>query len=235
VTDSHRRPESPDEEILGAERPAVASELTERERIERIERELARGFTQLAGIRGVSCFGSARVAETDPLYAQAVATGRGLARAGFTVITGGGPGLMEAANRGAKEAGGQSVGLNIELPFEQAPNPYQDIELMFHYFFTRKLMFVRYAIGFVVFPGGFGTLDELFEALVLIQTHKIRDFPVVLMDSEYWSGLIDWMRDRLAGERMIAAADLELVRCSDDPEEAIDLIRVGAERQGMAA
>ena len=230
-----QRPESPDEEILGAERPAVASELTERERIERIERELVRGFEALKGINGVSCFGSARVAESDPRYAQAMTLGRGLARAGFTVITGGGPGLMEAANRGAKEAGGRSVGLNIELPFEQAPNPYQDIELMFHYFFTRKLMFVRYAIGFVVFPGGFGTLDELFEALVLIQTHKIRDFPVVMMGSDYWSGLIGWMRDRLAGERMIAPADLELIRCSDEPEEAIELIRLGAQRQGMAA
>jgi uncharacterized protein (TIGR00730 family) len=235
VTDPHRRPESLDEEILGAERPVIATELTERERIERIERELVRGFEALKGVRGVSCFGSARVAESDPRYHQALATGRGLARAGFTVITGGGPGLMEAANRGAKEAGGRSVGLNIDLPFEQAPNPYQDIELMFHYFFTRKLMFVRYAIGFVVFPGGFGTLDELFEALVLIQTHKIRDFPVVMMGSEYWSGLIAWMRERLAGERMIAPADLELVRCSDDPEEAIELIRLGAERQGMAA
>jgi uncharacterized protein (TIGR00730 family) len=235
VTDQNRRPESPDEEILGAERPAVVSELTERERIERIERELVRGFDALKGVKGVSCFGSARVAESDARYQQALVTGRGLARAGFTVITGGGPGLMEAANRGAKEAGGRSVGLNIELPFEQAPNPYQDIELMFHYFFTRKLMFVRYAIGFVVFPGGFGTLDELFEALVLIQTHKIRDFPVVMMGSEYWSGLIGWMRERLAGERMIAPIDLELVRCCDDPEEAIELIRVGAARQGMAA
>jgi uncharacterized protein (TIGR00730 family) len=235
VTDRNRRPESPDEEILGAERPAVVSELTERERIDRIERELVRGFDALKGIRGVSCFGSARVTESDPRYQQALVTGRGLARAGFTVITGGGPGLMEAANRGAKEAGGRSVGLNIDLPFEQAPNPYQDIELMFHYFFTRKLMFVRYAIGFVVFPGGFGTLDELFEALVLIQTHKIRDFPVVMMGSDYWSGLIGWMRERLATERMIAPIDLELVRCSDDPEEAIELIRVGAARQGMAA
>jgi uncharacterized protein (TIGR00730 family) len=234
VRDQHR-PESPDEEILGAERPAVASELTERERIERIDRELARGFDALAGISGVSCFGSARVSEGDALYAQARATGHGLATAGFTVITGGGPGLMEAANRGAKEAGGRSVGLNIDLPFEQDPNPYQDIELMFHYFFTRKLMFVRYASAFVVFPGGFGTLDELFEALVLIQTHKIRDFPVVLMGVEFWAGLLDWMRDRLAVERMIAAGDLDLVRSTDDPEEAVALVRAGAERQGMAA
>jgi uncharacterized protein (TIGR00730 family) len=234
VTDPHR-PESPDEEILGAERRAVASELTEPERIARIERELERGFEALAGVSGVSCFGSARVAPDDARYAQARATGRGLAKAGFTVITGGGPGLMEAANRGAKEAGGLSVGLNIELPFEQAPNPYQDIELMFHYFFTRKLMFVRYASAFVVFPGGFGTLDELFEALVLIQTHKVRNFPVVLMGGAYWAGLVDWMRDRLAGDRMVAAADLDLVQTTDDPDEAVALVRAGAARQGMAA
>src|SRR4029078_5079435 len=126
----------------------------------------------------------------------------------------------EAANRGAKEGGGTSVGLNIELPFEQGANAYQDIELTFHYFFTRKLMFVRYATAFVVFPGGFGTLDELFEALVLIQTHKIRDFPVVLMGTEFWSGRVDWMRERLAGERMISPTDLVLMQAIDDPGEA---------------
>jgi uncharacterized protein (TIGR00730 family) len=229
------RPESPDEEILGAERSAVKTELTEPQRIARISRELERGFEALAGVCGVSCFGSARVPETDPRYAQARTTGRLLAKDGFTVITGGGPGLMEAANRGAKEAGGLSVGLNIELPFEQAPNPYQDVELTFHYFFTRKLMFVRYASAFVVFPGGFGTLDELFEALVLIQTHKIRDFPVVMMGTEFWDGLLDWMRERLAGERMIKPTDLDLIQTTDDPAEAVALVRDGAERQGMAA
>ena len=228
-------PQSPDEEILGAERKAVVSQLTEPERIQRIDRELKRGFTALADVCGVSCFGSARVAEDDPRYTQARTTGQLLARDGFTVITGGGPGLMEAANRGAQEAGGRSVGLNIELPFEQAPNPYQDIELMFHYFFTRKLMFVRYASAFVVFPGGFGTLDELFEALVLIQTHKIRDFPVVLMGTEFWGGLLDWMRGVLAAERMILPTDLDLMRMTDDPAEAVALVRAGAERQGMAA
>ena len=229
------RPGSPDEEILGAERSAVKTELTEEERIDRIARELRRGFDALAGVNGVSCFGSARVPESDPRYAQALTTGRLLAQDGFTVITGGGPGLMEAANRGATEAGGVSVGLNIELPFEQAPNPYQDIELMFHYFFTRKLMFVRYASAFVVFPGGFGTLDELFEALVLIQTRKIRDFPVVLMGTEFWSGLLAWMRERLAEERMIKPTDLDLIQTTDDPAEAVALVRDGAERQGMAA
>jgi uncharacterized protein (TIGR00730 family) len=230
-----RHPESPDEEILGAERPAVKSELTERERLDRIRRELSRGFEALAGVSGVSCFGSARVAEDDPRYAQARATGSGLAKAGFTVITGGGPGLMEAANRGAKEAGGRSIGLNIELPFEQAPNPYQDIELTFHYFFTRKLMFVRYASAYVVFPGGFGTLDELFEALVLIQTDKIRHFPIVLMGGAFWDGLVDWIRETLAAEHMIAPGDLDLLRTTDDPAEAVALVRAGAERQGMAA
>jgi hypothetical protein len=229
------RPESPDEEILGAERSVVKTELTEPQRIARISRELERGFDALKGLCGVSCFGSARVPEFDPRYEQARTTGRLLAQAGFTVITGGGPGLMEAANRGAKEGGGTSVGLNIELPFEQGANRYQDIELTFHYFFTRKLMFVRYATAFVVFPGGFGTLDELFEALVLIQTHKIRDFPVVLMGTEFWSGLVDWMRERLAGERMISPTDLVLMQTIDDPAEAVAIVRDAAERQGMAA
>ena len=228
------RPGTPDEEMLGAERPEVASELTEPERLVRIERELARGFDALAGTRGVSCFGSARVPEGDPRYELARATGSGLARAGFTVITGGGPGLMEAANRGAQEAGGVSVGLNIELPFEEKANPYQDIELTFHYFFTRKLMFVRYATAFVVFPGGLGTLDELFEALVLIQTDKIRHFPVVLMGGSFWDGLLEWMRDTLLVEGMIDPEDLDLVQMTDDPEEAVELVRLGAERQGIA-
>ena len=234
MKDQHR-PRSTDEEILGAERPAVASELTEPQRIKRIVRELERGFTALADVRGVSCFGSARVGEDDPRYALARETGHRLAKAGFTVITGGGPGLMEAANRGAQEAGGVSVGLNIELPFEEKANPYQDIELTFHYFFTRKLMFVRYATAFVVFPGGFGTIDELFEALVLIQTGKIRDFPVVLMGVEFWDGLLDWMRDRLAAENMVAPDDLDLIQTTDDPAEAVALVLAGAKRQGMAA
>jgi uncharacterized protein (TIGR00730 family) len=232
VTDVHR-PQTTDEELLGAQAPAVASEHTETERLARIHDELARGFDALAHIsRGVSVFGSARTPPDHPSYALAQETGRALGEAGFAVITGGGPGIMEAANRGAREAEACSVGLNIELPFEQGPNAYQDIALTFHFFFTRKVMFVRYATGFVVFPGGFGTLDELFEALLLIQTHKIREFPVVLVGTEWWSGLIDWARERLAEEAMISPGDIELMRCTDDPAEVVAVVEAGAERQG---
>jgi uncharacterized protein (TIGR00730 family) len=227
------RPATTDEELLGAQARAVATEHTESERLARIHDELARGFDALGHItRGVSIFGSARTPTDHPRYGLARDIGRALGEAGFAVITGGGPGIMQAANRGAREANACSVGLNIELPFEQAPNPYQDIALTFHFFFTRKLMFVRYATGFVVFPGGFGTLDELFEALVLIQTHKIREFPVVLVGTEWWSGLIGWARERLAEEAMIAPHDLELLRCTDDPDEVLAIIEAGAERQG---
>jgi uncharacterized protein (TIGR00730 family) len=229
-----RLPATPDEELLGAERPAVAVEHTEQERLERIERELAAGFEALAGIGcGVSVFGSARIVPDHPDYALAQATARRLGEAGFAVITGGGPGIMEAANRGAQEAGATSVGLNIELPFEQDANAFQDISLRFHYFFTRKVMFVRYANAFRVFPGGFGTLDELFEALLLIQTGKIRHFPVVLMRTSFWSGLVDWLRDRLAANALIAPADLELLTTTDDPDEVVGVVKRGAERQGL--
>jgi uncharacterized protein (TIGR00730 family) len=228
-----RRPATTDEEILGAQAPLVASEHTETERLARIHDELARGFDALKDItRGVSIFGSARTPPADPRYAQARAIGKALGEAGFAVITGGGPGIMEAANRGARDADACSVGLNIELPFEQGANPYQDIALKFHFFFTRKVMFVRYATGFVVFPGGFGTLDELFEALLLIQTHKIRGFPVVLVGTEWWSGLIGWARERLTAEAMISPGDVELMRCTDDPAEVVSIIAAGAEQQG---
>jgi uncharacterized protein (TIGR00730 family) len=230
-----RWPATADEELLGAERPVVAVERTEAERLERIERELAAGFEALAGIGGcgVSVFGSARVAADHPDYALARATARRLGEAGFAVITGGGPGIMEAANRGAQEAGATSVGLNIELPFEQGANAFQDIGLRFHYFFTRKVMFVRYASAFVVFPGGFGTLDELFEALLLIQTGKVRHFPVVLMGVAFWAGLVDWLRERLAANALIAPADLELLTTTDDPDEVVGVVKRGAERQGL--
>jgi uncharacterized protein (TIGR00730 family) len=233
VTDVHR-PATTDEELLSSQAPAVASVHTEEERLARINAELERGFGALHGItRGVSIFGSARIPEGDPRYALAREVGRRLGEAGFAVITGGGPGIMEAANRGAEEAGACSVGLNIELPFEEGPNPYQDIALTFHFFFTRKVMFVRYANAFVVFPGGFGTLDELFEALVLIQTHKIRSFPVVLVGTEWWSGMIDWIRARLEEEGMISPGDVELLRCTDDPAEVLEIVAAGAERQGV--
>ena len=175
-----RRPTTPDEEILGAESPEVASLHSDADRIDRVRDELDIGFEAMREVGcAVSVFGSARTPAGHPDYELARTTARLLGEAGYAVITGGGPGVMEAANRGAREAGAHSVGLNIELPFEQHANTYADIRLEFHYFFTRKLMFVRYAVGFVVFPGGFGTLDELFEALTLIQTGKIRHFPVL--------------------------------------------------------
>jgi uncharacterized protein (TIGR00730 family) len=232
VTDVHR-PETTDEELLGAQAASIATEHTETERLARIHDELARGFDALAPItRGVSVFGSARTAQDDPTARLATTVARTLGERGFAVITGGGPGIMEAANRGAREAGACSVGLNIELPFEETPNAYQDISLRFHFFFTRKVMFVRYATAFVVFPGGFGTLDELFEALLLIQTHKIREFPVVLVGTHWWSGLIGWMRERVAAEAMISSGDLELMRCTDDPDEVVAIVERGAVLQG---
>jgi uncharacterized protein (TIGR00730 family) len=228
------RPATPDEELLGAERPAVVTERTEDERLDRMRNELVKGYAALGGLgRAVSIFGSARTATDHPDYALARETARRLGEAGFAVITGGGPGTMEAANRGAKDAGVTSVGLNIDLPFEQGANAYQDIELRFHYFFTRKVMFVRYASAFVVFPGGFGTLDELFEALVLIQTDKIRHFPVVLVRASYWAGLTDWMRERLVGDGMIAPSDIDLLTVTDDPDEVVARVRAGARRQGI--
>ena len=229
-----RRPATADEELLGAERPAVGTERTEEERLERIREELVGGYDALAHLGcAVSVVGSARTPPGHPEYALERATARRLGEAGFAVITGGGPGIMEAANRGAKEGGATSVGLNIDLPFEQAPNPYQNLALHFHYFFTRKIMFVRYASAFVVFPGGFGTLDELFEALVLIQTGKVRHFPVVLLRSSFWAGMTDWLRDRLAADGMIAPADLDLLIETDEPDEVVALVRAGAQRQGI--
>ena len=228
-----RPPATTDEELLGAQSAVVATEQTEDQRLARIHDEFAKGFAALAGItRGVSIFGSARIRADDPRYALARDIGRRLGERGFAVITGGGPGIMEAANRGARDAGACSVGLNIELPFEQGPNLYQDIELMFHFFFARKVMFVRYATAFVVFPGGFGTLDELFEALVLIQTRKIREFPVVMVDTGYWDGLFGWMRERLVGEGLVAPEDIDLMRCTDDPDEVVSIVEAGARRQG---
>jgi uncharacterized protein (TIGR00730 family) len=228
------RPATPDEELLGAERPAIVTERSEEERLDRMRRELVRGYEALGGLGcAVSVFGSARTPRDHPDRALARETARRLGEAGFAVITGGGPGIMESANRGAKDAGATSVGLNIDLPFEQGSNAYQDISLRFHYFFTRKVMFVRFASAFVVFPGGFGTLDELFEALVLIQTNKIRHFPVVLVRSSYWAGLSEWLRERLLADGMIAPSDLDLLTVTDDPDEVVSRVRTGAQRQGL--
>jgi uncharacterized protein (TIGR00730 family) len=174
---------------------------------------------------GVSIFGSARTEPGSPIYLQAENLGRLLAQAGFTVISGGGGGVMEAANKGASEAGGHSVGLNIELPFEQSPNPYANVRLNFRYFFIRKVMFVKYSVAYVVMPGGFGTLDELAEALTLIQTHRIRPFPVVLFDSSYWGGLVEWIKNTQLAAGMISPDDLDLFRVMDDPEEVVRFIK----------
>jgi len=190
-------------------------------RVFRIMGEFVEGFEEMGQIGvGISFFGSARVTDDDPLYQQCVETARQLGEAGFSIITGGGPGMMEAANKGAQLAQVPSVGCNIELPFEQASNAYLDHSIDFRYFFVRKTMFVKYACAFVIFPGGFGTMDELFEALTLIQTSKVRDFPVVLFGSDYWSGLLDWIRATMLSEGKIAAADLDLLFVTDDPAAA---------------
>jgi uncharacterized protein (TIGR00730 family) len=194
-------------------------------RVMRIQSEFIEGFGSLAELgAAISVFGSARIPPGDPMYETAVRLGAALVGAGYGVITGGGPGIMEAANRGAFEAGGVSVGLGIELPFEQGLNRYVDLGINFRYFFVRKTMFVKYAQGFVVFPGGFGTLDELFEALTLVQTGKVTRFPILLMGTEYWRGLLDWLRDIVAAEKKIAAVDLDLVSVTDDVDLAVDLI-----------
>jgi len=194
-------------------------------RVMRITSEFVEGFDALAEItKGVTIFGSARTGPDDPQYAAATETARLLALAGFSIITGAGPGIMEAANKGCKEGGGHSVGCNIELPFEQGANPYVDTLVNFRYFFVRKTMFIKYSNAFIIFPGGFGTLDELFEALTLIQTGKIYQFPVVLFGRHYWAGLVRWISSRLAGEGKISPGDLDLLLLTDDPAEAAKVV-----------
>jgi uncharacterized protein (TIGR00730 family) len=194
-------------------------------RVLRIMGEFVWGFDNLADVSdGVTIFGSARTLTDDPHYAKAVETARLLAEAGIPVITGGGPGIMEAANRGAMEAGGLSIGCNIELPFEQGSNPFLSRSLNFKFFFVRKTMFVKYATAFIVFPGGYGTLDELFEALTLIQTGKVKHFPVILFGTAYWAGMVDWLARTVAHEGKINQADLLLYRVTDDPAEAVRLV-----------
>ncbi|TQJ38123.1 hypothetical protein FBY33_0115 [Arthrobacter sp. SLBN-112] len=212
-----------DEELLAA----LADPADDPARMERISTEIDAGFRLLSGRLGkaVAVFGSARPAPDDPRYAAARTMGARFAEAGFAVITGGGPGLMEAANRGATEAGGTSIGLGIELRHEQSLNPYLDASMTFRYFFARKLMFVRYASAFVVLPGGFGTLDELFEALTLVQTGKIHEFPVILIGTGHWAGLMAWTRERLQDQGFIAPDDIRLLQCTDDIDEAVGLIQ----------
>ncbi len=194
-------------------------------RVMRIQSEFVEGFGALAEVGpAVSVFGSARTPVDHPDYALAEEVGRLLVERDLAVITGGGPGIMEAANKGANEAGGLSIGLGIELPFEQGMNKYVNLGVNFRYFFARKTMFVKYAQGFVVLPGGFGTFDELFEALTLVQTHKVTEFPIALVDTEYWQGLLDWARTTVAGRGMISAHDLDLLYLCDDPAEAVEYV-----------
>ena len=194
-------------------------------RVMRITSEFIEGFDALSEIgKGVTVFGSARTGPEDPQYQAARETARLLAEAGFSIITGAGPGIMEAANRGAKEGGGHSVGCNIELPFEQGANPYVDTLVNFRYFFVRKTMFIKYSNAFIIFPGGFGTLDELFEALTLIQTGKIYQFPLILFGRHYWAGLVRWISSRLAAEGKISSGDLDLMLLTDDPAEAAQAV-----------
>jgi uncharacterized protein (TIGR00730 family) len=208
-----------DQRILSADETPAELE----QHVALIAHEFRQGFEAVGRIDvpAVTIFGSARVPEGDARYEEARGVARRFAEAGWAVVTGGGPGLMEAANRGAKEGGGLSVGFNIELPHEQHVNPYLDVSLTFRHFYARKTMFVKAAEGFVVFPGGFGTADELFEALTLMQTGKVLDFPLVLFDSAYWDELLDWFRDDLLAEGMISPSDVELLHVTDDPEDVV--------------
>ena len=226
MTPDPRRPTTTDEELLEAESVAIVSELDDAARIARIDGELRDGFEALGHVgKAVSFFGSARTTPGDSDYVAARSLARRMGEEGFAIITGGGPGTMEAANRGARDAGAHSIGLAIELPHEEDPNPHIDIGLTFHYFFVRKVMFVRYSSGFVVFPGGFGTLDELFEAATLRQTEKIRHFPIVLFGSAYWGGLVDWLRDSALAGGKISPSDVEMLEVTDDPDRVLEAMR----------
>src|SRR6266705_1344020 len=234
---SPRNPLTEDEQLLTppqvvpVERRASFTS-TDPWRVLRIMGEFVEGFDTLSDVRNaVTIFGSARTLEGDRYYAAARETSRMLAKEGFAIITGGGPGIMEAANRGGKEGGGLSIGCNIELPFEQGTNQWVERSINFRYFFVRKTMFVKNSTAFIAFPGGYGTMDELFEALTLIQTGKVKHFPVILFGREYWQGLADWLRDRVAGEGKIAAKDLDLLHITDSPPEAVTSVREARERR----
>ena len=232
VAEAKKREEEPgywhltdDEVLLRSPEPEDEYKTSDSWRVFRIMGEFVNGFDHLATItNGVSIFGSARTHADDPFYQAARETARLLGEAGFEIITGGGPGIMQAANQGAHDAGATSVGCNIELPFEQMPNPYLTKSLTFKYFMVRKTMFIKYSNAYVIFPGGFGTMDELFEALTLIQTRKIRNFPVVLFGSQYWRGLLQWLTSTMLNERMINPEDLGLIHLTDSPKDAVDFI-----------
>jgi uncharacterized protein (TIGR00730 family) len=214
-------PQTEDEKLLRQSGPRGDFTRTDPWRVLRIMGEFIEGFDKLAAVdRGVTIFGSARTGPDDPQYIAAQETAQLLAQAGFAILTGAGPGIMEAANKGARLGKGHSIGCNIELPFEQGANPYVDTLINFRYFFVRKTMFIKYSSAFIIFPGGFGTLDELFEALTLIQTGKISQFPVILFGRHYWAGLVRWLHTRVAGEKKIAPGDMDLLLMTDDPAEA---------------
>jgi len=229
-------PVTEDEKLLQQTSSSLDFTRTDPWRVMKMMSELIDGFDTLASItKGVSVFGSARTGPDDPQYAAARETARLLAQAGFAVITGAGPGIMEAANRGAREAGGHSVGCNIELPFEQGTNPYVDTLINFRYFFVRKTMFIKYSVAFIIFPGGFGTLDELFEALTLIQTGKIYQFPVILFGRHYWAGLVRWLQARVLSEGKISPSDMDLMLLTDDPHEAAAAVIAAHDAQTRSA
>ena len=218
-------PVTEDEKLLQQPGPRIDFTRTDPWRVMRIMGEFIEGFDTLASVdKAVTIFGSARIGPDDPHYEAAVETARLLAKAGFAIITGAGPGIMEAGNKGARLGGGRSIGCNIELPFEQGANPYVDTLIHFRYFFVRKTMFIKYSVAFVIFPGGFGTLDELFEALTLIQTGKIYRFPVILFGRYYWAGLLRWIQARVLTEGKISGGDLDLMLVTDDPAEAAQAI-----------
>lgn len=230
-------PGTSDQEIIRSGEPEIQAELSDPQRLAKIHQEFDEGFRAMANVGPAVCvFGSARTRPGNPEYEQARRVGAGIARHGYAVITGGGPGTMEAANRGAKEEQGLSVGLNIELPQEQHANNYLDVSKEFHYFFVRKLMFVRYSWSFVMFPGGFGTLDEMFEVLTLIQTNKARPHPVVLAGVDFWQELVDWIARRLAGEGRISPEDMARFTICDEDDEIVEQAIAGFPevRHGLA-
>ena len=229
-------PATEDEKLLQQSGPRLDFTRTDPWRVLRIMGEFIDGFDTLASVeKAVTIFGSARIGPDDPHYDAAVETARLLAQAGFDIITGAGPGIMEAGNKGARLGGGRSIGCNIELPFEQGANPYVDTLIHFKYFFVRKTMFIKYSVAFVIFPGGFGTLDELFEALTLIQTGKIYRFPVILFGRYYWAGLLRWLQARVLSEGKISEGDLDLMLVTDDPAEAANAIITAYKSIGKTA